>query len=314
MIALIDDFAKELADIAGFAPSTVENYVACIAAFFHYAKNDLKIDPVFAKGRHIIEWIGQVQKTGISKSRLEHHRSALRLFFALMVKLKIASKNPADNLDAIRRQRTSDRNQPVKKAVVFKLLKSVDRTGWLGLRNHLIIALLWSLGLRVSELTGLKVKHFEPEHDPDNRIGLLRVRGKNRRHRALFVVDNLYDELVNYLAHEQSPDKKNAPLLPIHTGKAISNNRVLKMIKELCRAANIKKRITPHVLRHCFATEMYHAGVPLEAIQTMMGHGHKAETSIYVHVSDKLQKQALKLISTQGGLSWPSAVIGSLSI
>ncbi len=314
MIALIDDFAKELTDIKGFAQSTVENYVACIVAFFHYGRNSLMIDPVFAKGRHIVQWIGQVQKTGVSKSRLEHHRSALRLFFALMVKLKIVSKNPADNLAAIRRQRTSDRNQPVKKVVMLRLLNSVDRSNWHGRRNHLIIALLWSLGLRVSELTGLKVKHFEQEHDPDHRIGLLRVRGKNRRHRALFVVDNLYDELLAYLAHEQSPIKKNAPLLPIHTGKAISNDRVRKMIKEHCRAAGIKQRVTPHVLRHCFATEMYHAGVPLEAIQTMMGHSHKAETSIYIHVADKLQKQALKLISTQGGLSWPSAVTSSLSI
>jgi integrase/recombinase XerD len=71
------------------------------------------------------------------------------------------------------------------------------------------------------------------------------------------------------------------------------------MIKDHCLQAGIKQRITPHVLRHCFANEMYHPGVPLYAIQTMMGHSHKAATSIYIHVSDKLQKQALKLISTQ---------------
>lgn len=314
MIALIDEFAKELADIAEFAQSTVENYVACIAAFFHYARCHLNIDPVFAKGAHIVDWIAALQNKGLSKSRLEHHRSALRLFFALMVKLKIVSKNPANKLPAIRKERTSDRNQPVKKTVVFKLLKSVDRTNWHGLRDHLIIAMLWSLGLRVSELTGLKVKDFEPEHDADQKIGLLRVRGKNRRQRALFVVANLYDELLAYLANNQSPEKKNAPLLPVHTGQAVSNNRVRKMIKERCLAAGIKQRITPHVLRHCFATEMYSAGVPLEAIQTMMGHAKKAETAIYIHVSDKLQKQALKLITTQGGLSWPSAVTSSLSM
>jgi hypothetical protein len=77
MIALIDEFRKELKDIAEFAPSTVDNYVACMAAFFDYARNRLRIDPVFAKGKHILDWIGQVKKTGVSKSRLEHHRSAL---------------------------------------------------------------------------------------------------------------------------------------------------------------------------------------------------------------------------------------------
>ena len=302
MIALIDDFAKELTDIAEFAQSTVENYVACVAAFFDYAQNRLRIDPVLAKGCHIVTWIGEFQKAGLSKSRLEHHRSALRLFFALMVKLKIVDKNPAYHLPVIRRQKGSDRNRPVDKKVVFKLLKSVDRSGWYGLRDHLIIAMLWSLGLRVSELTGLRVKHFEPDHG--KRTGLLRVRGKNKKHRALFVVDNLYDELVAYLACEQSPKKKNAPLFPIEAGTAISKDRVLKMIKERCRAAGIKQRLTPHVLRHCFATEMYLAGVPIGAVQTMMGHGHKAETAIYVHVSDKLQKQALEQISLQAGLLW----------
>jgi integrase/recombinase XerD len=297
------NFTKSSPKIAEFAESTVDNYVACIAAFFDYAQNRIGIDPVFAKGRHVVAWIGEVKKTGISKSRLEHHRSALKLFFALMVKLKIVHKNPADHLPVIRRLHTSDRNRPVDKKVVFKLLKSVDRSGWHGLRDHLIIAVLWCLGLRVSELTALRVKHFEPDHG--KRIGLLRVKGKNKKHRALFVVDNLYDELADYLACDLSPKKKNAPLFPTDAGTAISKNRVLKMIKERCRAAGIKHRLTPHVLRHSFATEMYLAGVPLGAVQTMMGHSHKAETAIYVHVSDKLQKQALEQISLQGGWIWP---------
>jgi len=302
MITLIDEFKKELSDIAEFAQSTVDNYVACITAFFDYARNRLRIDPVFAKGQHILDWIGQVKSSGVSKSRLEHHRSALKLFFALMVKLGIVVKNPADKLPQIRRTRTSCRNQPVAPPVVSKLLASIDRSGWRGIRDHLIIAMLWALGLRVSELTALKVKHFEPDHDADNRIGLLRVRGKNKKQRALFVVDNLYDELIDHLEHLWSPAQKNVPIFPIDTGTAISNDRVLKMIKEHCRTAGITERITPHVLRHCFATDMYHAGVPLDAIQTMMGHDHNAETAVYIHVSDSLKKNALEQIDLQGGL------------
>jgi integrase/recombinase XerD len=312
MIALIDDFKKELCDIAEFAATTVDNYVACVAAFFDYAQNRLGIDPLFAKGSHVVKWMTRLQKSGLSKSRLDHYRSALKLFFDLMVKLKIVSKNPADRLPHIRRLRKSERNQPVKKSQIFKLLKSVDRTHWHGQRNHLMIAMLWSLGIRVSELTALKVRHFEPDHG--NRIALLRIRGKNKKQRALFVVDNLYDELVCYLAHDNSPRKKNAALFPIHTGKPISNNRVRKMIKEYCHSAGIKQRITPHVLRHCFATEMYHSGVPLTAIQTMMGHSYKGETAIYIHVSDRLQKKALSQIRLQGGLPWYYQLTDSLSI
>ena len=143
MIALIDEFKKELSDIAEYAPSTVENYVACIAAFFDYARNRLGVDPVFAKGKHILEWIGRVKNSGVSKSRMEHHRSALKLFFALMVKLGIVVKNPADKLPQIRRERTSERNRPVAPAVVFKLLACIDRSGWPGCRDHLIVAIIW---------------------------------------------------------------------------------------------------------------------------------------------------------------------------
>ena len=117
------------------------------------------------------------------------------------------------------------------------------------------------------------------------------------------MVNNLCDELVDHLEHLWSPVQKNVPIFPIDTSAAISNNRVLKMIKERCLAAGITERITPHVLRHCFATDMYHAGVPLDDIQTMLGHDHKAETDVYVHVSDSLKKQALEQITLQGELS-----------
>ena len=116
--------------------------------------------------------------------------------------------------------------------------------------------------------------------------------------------DRLYDALTKYLALPQSPKKKNDPLFPIEAGTAISTDRVYKLIKEYCQSVNINNRITPHVLRHSFATEMYHRGVPLQAIQAMMGHSKKAETSIYIHVSDQLQKQALELISLQGEDLW----------
>ena len=303
MIALIDDYRKELLQIKTFAVDTVENYVSCIVSYCEYAKNSLEIVPVYSKGSHILKWMVQLREKGISNSRMQHHHSALKTFFALLCKLKIITKNPAEALPVIRKK-ISDRNKPISKKVALKLLRSVDQSTWFGKRNFVIISMLWALGLRVSELTSLKVKSFEPDHDPENRIGLLRVCGKNKKQRALFVVDKLYDVLTDYLKDHESFRKKNAPLFPIQSGTAISNDRVLKMIKEYSVKANIKERITPHVLRHSFATEMYHKGVPLSAIQAMLGHCTNAETAIYVHVSDDLQKQALEQITIEGRLSW----------
>jgi integrase/recombinase XerD len=281
----------------------VETYLSSVIHYCHYAKSTLKINPIYSKGTHLLNWMAEVRSTGISNSRMQHHHSALKAFFALLKKLKIIRKNPAEALPPIRKIH-SERNKPISKKIAYRLLRSIDQTNWHGKRNFLIIAILWALGLRVSELTSLKVKSFEPDHDPENKIGLLRVRGKNKQQRALFVVDKLYDAMMDYLSHPGSPRKKKDPLFPIKAGTPISTDRVLKLIKEYSEAARIKDRITPHVLRHSFATEMYHQGVPLTSIQAMMGHSKTAETSIYIHVSDQLKKQALEQITIEGGLSW----------
>ena len=303
MVALIDEYQHELSSICGFAQDTVENYVSCIVAFCAWVKDELHISPIDVQGSHVLKWMMELKERELSFSRLEHHKSALKTFYAMLVKLKIVSKNIASTLPPLRRRGISQ-VKPVSKDTVQKLLDSVGQSSWVGKRNYMMISMLWALGLRISELTGLSVGSFEPEHDPINKIGLLRVKGKNRKQRALFVVDKLYDNLLAYLAHHQSPKRKKDPLFPVESGKAISKNRVQKKIKEYCRAAGIKERFTPHVLRHSFATEMYHANVPLDAIQAMMGHEKRAETAVYIKVSDRFKKEALLQLTINERMSW----------
>lgn len=236
----------------------------------------------------------------VSTSYLTHHRASLRHFYAFLQKLAIRDDNPAEALFPIRRQK-SDRNQPIDTGVAFKLLRSLDRSCWLGERNFMIISLLWTLGLRLNELVTLKVCDFEPDHDPINKIGLLRIHGKGNKERALWVVDKLYENLIHYLGHPKSPQCKTAALfLTEQNNKVISKDRVQRMIKESARKAGISERITPHVFRHSFATEMYHRKVPSKAIQALLGHEHLAESAIYIHVSQSLQKQALEQITISG--------------
>jgi integrase/recombinase XerD len=166
-----------------------------------------------------------------------------------------------------------------------------------------MVSVFWALGLRTSELTGLKVRSFETGHG--KRIGLLRIHGKNKKQRVLFVVDRLFDQLLRYLAHSKTPQKKLLPLFPADTKTtAISNNRVQRIVKNQARKAGITADVTPRALRHSFATEMYHNNVPLSAIQAMMGHDSIADTSIYIHVSDKLKQLALDSIQISRRFSW----------
>jgi len=301
MIALIDLYRKELLKVNGFAASTVLTYTLSIQAFCRFVKNELKTDLVHINGPKLLKWITYLKNTGIGYSRIESHHYALRSFFAFLKKSGHIPSNPAEALPLLitrRRQVT----KPISTRDAFKLLDSFDQNTWYGLRNYTMVAVLWGLGLRTSELTGLRVRSFETGHG--KRIGLLRIRGKNKKQRALFVVDRLFDDLTRYLSHPLSPSKKLVPLFQGKPDTAISNNRVQKLVKEQAKKAGIKSNVTPRVLRHAFATEMYHQNVPLSAIQDMMGHESIADTSIYVHVSDKLKQLALESILISRGLSW----------
>ena len=300
MIAILDEYKTELSEISGYTSRTVENYVNCIALFIEYLK-DQSISFTDAEGTDICKWIAELKSRGLSYSRLEHHRSALKTFYAMLVKLEAMDNNPAAALPRLKKNGLST-VMPVSKNTVMKLLNIIDRATWIGMRNYLIVSMLWALGLRISELTRLTIGSFEPNHG--DRIGLLRVKGKNKKQRALFVVDNLYDNLMVYITHPETLKLKKDPMFHIKSGKALSNNRIQKKLKEYCKTAGITQRLTPHVLSHSFATEMYHAGVPLNAVQSMMGHSKKAETALYIKVSDKFKQQALQQLAINGRWSW----------
>jgi len=299
---LIEQFRKELIAIHTFKHDTVQNYIALVYRYVDFANEHLEIDPLKSTARDLRDFIDTHRKD-YSPSRLIHMRSALNHFFAFLVRTDIIQENPAEALFPIRKEK-SDKNKPISRETAFKLLNAIDRTKWIGERNFIIISIFWALGLRLNELITLKLRDFEPDHDPENNIGLLRIHGKGDKQRALFVVDKLYANLVRYLNHPESPKKKSEPLFPVQKNKPISTDRVQRMMKEYAHSAGISERITPHVLRHSFATEMYHCGVPLYAIQAMLGHENEAESSIYIHVSDELEKQALENITIEGRMSW----------
>lgn len=297
MQTYIDAYRKELLDVNNFASATVENYLSCLSRYFEFATEQLHINPLKTKSTHLKKWVAYLKEQKTCRSSLIHHQSALKRFFALLVRLKVVKRNPAEALFQIKKQK-SELNQPVSQQMAVQLLRLIDRSTWLGERNFIIISLFWALGLRVSELTSLKVKSFEPEHDPMNRIGLLRVPGKGNKERPIFVVDKLYDNLSAYLQHPESPKSSDEPMFPTTLkNKAVSPNRIQRLMKQLLQTAGITERITPHVLRHTFATEMYQQDVPIDAIEAMLGHSTTDETSIYIHVPETKKQRALEKIT-----------------
>jgi site-specific recombinase XerD len=301
MIALIDQYRKQLQKVNVFAASTIETYTISIKAFCQYAKSVLNIDPAMATADQLLKWLLNLKHSGIGYSRFENHHYALKSFFAFVQKAGMIDVNPAQALPLLINRRSKPTN-PITASQALKLLASFNRNTWTGLRDFTMVSMLWALGLRTSELTGLNLRDFEPAHG--HRTGLLRIRGKNKKQRALFVVDRLLDQLLVYLAHPQSPQKKSAPMFPADYKKtALSNSRLQRIVKDQAKEAAINTRLTPRVLRHSFATELYHQKVPLTAICALMGHESIAETAVYVHVSDQLIKLALEAVSVSR--RWP---------
>ncbi len=305
MNTLIEQFRKELIEIALYTDDTVANYVSCIYKYVECIQTHFEIDPIKSTPNHLKQWMAHLKKTGVSNSRLNHHRSALKSFFTFLVKMKLIDNNPAEGLLLIKKS-NSNLNQPINKDTAFRLLKAMDRSTWIGERNFMIISCLYALGLRRQELANLKIKDFDPNHDPQNKIGLLTVHGKGRKQRALFVVDKLYDRLVAYLNRPPSPTHlkkhcptKNRPIFPSRNGAILTGDHILKIVHRTAEKAGIKQRITPHVLRHSFATEMYLAETPINDIEDMMGHENHTETALYIHVSEDLKKQALQTIAIE---------------
>jgi integrase/recombinase XerD len=298
MNELIERFRKELLEIRLLADNTVGIYTTSLYRYVEYARFVLHIDPLKPTADHLNRWIKEL-KEHTSFSRIENYQSSLKSFFTFLMKLGIMDHNPASMLLPVRRAMSSV--QAVSNESAFKLLDAFDRSSWTGERDYLIVSMLWALGLRVSELVSLKIEDFDPACDAPSKIGLLLVRGKGRKNRSLFVVDKLYENLVGYLERPEIPKEKSRPMFPTDKGTAISIDRLRCMVRQTALKAGITETITPHMLRHSFATVMYHQGVPVEAICDMMGHETVAETGVYIHVSDEFKKQALEKISIPGG-------------
>jgi integrase/recombinase XerD len=294
---LIELYRKELAHVACFKDNTVGIYVTSVYRYFGYASEILGINPLYPKTGDITGWMAHLKNSGTSFSRLQSYQIALKSFFTFLGKMGIIQNNPCENLMLIRKEK-SDLNRPVSVETAFRLLDSFDRFAWIGMRDFTIVSMLWALGLRLNECLTLKVGDFDPDYNRPEKIGILRVHGKGNKNRTLFVVDKLYENLNRYLAHPDSPKKKTDFIFPtkVRTGKPVSRDRVRRMIKQAAKDAGLSERITPHVLRHTFATHMYERGVPADAISRMMGHDSIEETSLYIHVSEEIKKKALEKI------------------
>ena len=210
-----------------------------------------------------------------ASSSLSRYLISLKVFFRYLKKEKIISSDPTIHLENPKLWQLIPEVLSLEETE--KLLNMPDPSCFLGARDHAILSVLYASGLRVSELCGLNLIDVSEDH--------VRVKGKGNKERIVPIAQVALSRIDHYLK-EFRKDKEEA-LFITQRGKRIDRIAVWERIKWYAKKAGIEKNISPHTLRHSFATHLLENGADLRVIQEMLGHANIATTDKYTHISHK---------------------------
>jgi len=282
----IDQFLTYLEVERNYSRNTVANYRVDLLDFkkFLIRLNDSQpsigeIDHLAIRG-----YLGDLQERQLSRSTVLRKLSTLRSFFRYLARRGYLDTDPTSALATPKVRRKLP--EFLELSEVEALLSAPDTKTIVGLRDQAILELLYSTGMRVGELLALNLP------DMDRQSALVKVRGKGKKERILPVGRTAMTALDNYLArrYELSSRPSQAVFLS-QRGNRPDAKSIRRRIEKYARDAGIKKKITPHTLRHTFATHMLNAGADLRSVQELLGHASLSTTQIYTHVTADRLKQ-----------------------
>lgn len=288
MSELILDYIEHLEVEGGRSAKTAENYRLYLERFVEFT-NDIIVDKITTEIiRKYRLWLNRYKNNNNDELAIitqSYHLIALRGFLGYLSKRNIDSLSP----DKIELPKVS------RKQVTFlhydeveRLLEQINTNDESGLRDRAIIELLFSSGLRVSELVNLNREH----------INIIRrefmVRGKGQKDRPVFISESASSHVDNYL---QSRTDSLPPLfisysrnnVPTMSGdyRRLSSRSIQRIINKYTRLAGITKHVSPHTMRHSFATDLLMNGADIRSVQVMLGHSNISTTQVYTHVTDE---------------------------
>jgi len=289
---LISVFIEALGTEKGFSENTCRGYRNDLEQFLQYLEENNPRqgnDPVVldrVDGITIRGYLGSLHKRN-KKTTIARKLSALRSFFHFLVKRGVTEENPAESILTPKQDKTIPAYLSVDD--MFRLLDSIHTSRLLDLRNRAIFETLYSCGIRVSELVGLNTA------DVDFRQTLIRVLGKGARERIVPIGKNALLAISNYRQVLASncgiSEDVNGPLFLNKNKGRLSARSVARILDKLVTACGLLTPVSPHTLRHTFATHMLDAGADLRVVQELLGHKSLSTTQKYTHVSiDRLMQ------------------------
>ena len=271
----------------GYSVNTLDAYMRDVDKLFRYLAVE-QVDVLDVKLEDLEHFAAFISDLGIGPRSLARILSGVRQFYRFLVIDGYLEVDPTELLESPKQP--DHLPEVLSTAEVDLLEQAIDLSKWEGHRNRAIIEVLFSCGLRVSELTNLKLSNLYIEEQ------YIRVMGKGSKERLVPISPRALDEL-NYWFLDRNvmkikPGEEDYVFLN-RRGQHLTRTMILIMIKRYAVEAGIKKTISPHTLRHSFATSLLEGGADLRAIQAMLGHESVGTTEIYTHIDTSTLRQEI---------------------
>jgi integrase/recombinase XerD len=297
----IDTFLTHLSVERGLSPRTIEAYGRDLARFADFM-DTARVRTVFAVRReHLVAHTRFLDREGLAPRSRARALVAVRCLLRHHGALGSAGEDPLEGVSS------PDFDTPLPRLLrsdeTVALIEAADCSTALGSRDRSMLEILYGCGLRVSELVTLRLGSI------DRRAGVVRVIGKGRKERIIPLGTPALESLEFYLdTARPALAKKSAPdcdaVYLTRRGRAMTRQNFFVRIRGVARRAGIPSdRVSPHVLRHAFATDLLEGGADLRAVQSMLGHADLATTEVYTHVSRTRLRETVDRMHPRGGRS-----------
>lgn len=281
----MDDFIIEylhhLRIEEGLAQNTIQSYKRDLKKYVNFlSERGIHSFESISK-KDILQYLQYLDDESLAASSVSRMISALRKFHTYLHLEGIASLNPMEEIKLPKKKQSLPKSLSMQE--VDRLLLTPDVKSILGLRDRAILEVLYATGLRVSELTGLKLSDLHLE------MGFIQTIGKGNKERIVPLGEEAAFWIEEYLADSRpalSKGRKDSPFLFLNFhGKGFTRQGIWKNMKKMVREAGIHKDVSPHVLRHSFATHILENGADLRIVQELLGHADISTTQIYTHIT-----------------------------
>ncbi len=286
MEKLLKNFLEYLSVEKGLAKNTVYAYNRDLKSFtsFLIAKNIINVKHV--NRSDIVAYFRLMQRQGKASNTISRACASIKSFYKFLFNERIIYEDPTLNLDTPKLEQRLPKVLTVKEVEI--LLRQPDMSTPLGIRDRCMLELLYATGIRVSELISINKKDVNIE------MGFLRCIGKGSKERIIPVNFIAIKYLKNYILNVRCKISNNAEtdvLFLGRRGKALTRQGLWKIIKKYSKQTGINKIISPHILRHSFATHLLENGADLRSVQEMLGHTDISTTQIYTHITQNRIKK-----------------------